>query len=474
MTTEKTMIRDAANALKGPSFSLEPFASIIQPIIEAVLIEHKKNKYRKGTILTPLIMVWLVLSLTLRRDINYHGTLNWMLSGFRWLQLDFPSKIVKDGAISHARVKMGVDIFRCIFYKFVSSFNNTAPDFHKLTTVIFDGTTMKMPDTKSNLEKFGKHKSGRGFGAFPQLRVVALLALSARRIIDIAYAPIKGKKTGEKTLMFEILKNCKGKNILFLFDAGFYSFYLAWYMMQHGHDFIIKVATTVKLKSGSQLPDGSYLSVIKGKVEDPVGSTNGRKKWNKVDICLRVICFQIRGFRPVRLITSIVDPNITAREIIIHYHKRWDIEISFSEIKTYQCATLRGQAPTILRSKRSDLVEQELYAILIMYNLIRSVIYEAASKEAVDPLLIGFLDVMQLITESAPNISSYGTTMKKKAILYLYKMVADSLLDRPRRPRSNPRVVKIKMSNFKRKRKKDKSVYINYEDEVQTIIPMAA
>ena len=421
-------------------------------------------------------MVWLVLALTLRRDINYHGTLNWMLSGFRWLQLDFPSKIVKDGAISHARVKMGVDVFRCIFNKFVSSFKDTMHDFHKWTTVMFDGTTMKMPDTKSNLEKFGKHKSGRGFGAFPQLRVVALLALSARRIIDIAYAPIKGKKTGEKTLMFEILKRCKVKNLLFLFDAGFYSFLLAWYMMQNSHDFIMKVATTVKLKPkpGSQMPDGSYLSVIKGKFEDPAGSTNGRKKWNKVDICVRVICFQIRGFRPVRLITSIVDPNITAKEIIIHYHKRWDIEISFSEIKTYQCATLRGQAPTILRSKRSDLVEQELYAILITYNLIRSVIYEAASKEDIDPLLISFLDTMQFIIESAPNISIHKTARKKIAVSYLHKMVADSLLDRPRRPRSNPRVVKIKMSNFKRKRKKDKSVYINYEDEVQTIIPMAA
>ena len=36
-------------------------------------------------------------------------------------------------------------------------------------------------------------------------------------------------------------------------------------------------------------------------------------------------------------------------------HKRWDIEIVYDEIKTHQCATLRGQMPTIIRSKRSDL-----------------------------------------------------------------------------------------------------------------------
>ena len=31
-------------------FKMEPFATIIQPIIEEVLAEHKKDKYRKGTI----------------------------------------------------------------------------------------------------------------------------------------------------------------------------------------------------------------------------------------------------------------------------------------------------------------------------------------------------------------------------------------------------------------------------------------
>ena len=121
------MIKGAVEALKqvGSSFKLEPFATIIQPIIEDVLAEHKKDKYRKGTILTPLIMVWLVLSLTLRRDISYPKTLNWLVSGVRWVCLDLPAKLVKDGAISHARVKLGVAVFRDIFYKFVLSLTNT-------------------------------------------------------------------------------------------------------------------------------------------------------------------------------------------------------------------------------------------------------------------------------------------------------------------------------------------------------------
>ena len=114
--------------------------------------------------------------------------------------MNFSKKIVSDGTISHARSKMGVDVFRTIFQRFSSIFKDVAPDFHGLITVMFDGTSMTMPDTESNWKKFGKHKSGRGYGAFPQIRAVALMALCARRIIDIAYAPYKGKKTGERTL----------------------------------------------------------------------------------------------------------------------------------------------------------------------------------------------------------------------------------------------------------------------------------
>ena len=205
------MIRNMMETLKqiGPSFKLEPFGRNMQPIIRYALAKHNKDKYRKGTILTPLLMVWLVLALTLRRDINYPKTLNWMVSGIRWLRLDLPVKLIKDGTISHARVKLGMAVFRSIFYLFVLSFTVISPDFHGWVTVMFDGTAMNMPDTESNRKKFGKPKSNRGSGAFPQMRVMALLVLSMRLIFDIDYAPFNGKKTGERTLMLKILGKIK-------------------------------------------------------------------------------------------------------------------------------------------------------------------------------------------------------------------------------------------------------------------------
>ena len=104
--------------------------------------------------MTPLIMVWLVLTLTLRRDINYPKTLNWLVSGLRQVCLDIPVKLVTDGAISHARVKLGVALFHDIFYRSVLPFTLINPDFYRWVTVMFDGTSMTMPDTESNRNKF--------------------------------------------------------------------------------------------------------------------------------------------------------------------------------------------------------------------------------------------------------------------------------------------------------------------------------
>jgi len=121
------------------------------------------------------------------------------------------------------------------------------------------------------------------------------------------------------------------------------------------------------------------------------------------------------------------------------------------------------------RSKRADLLEQELYAMLI-----RSLIYQSANKEGKEPLQISFLDTLQLIIDSSPFITTAKDSKRKQTFSYLLKMIADSSIDRPRRLRSNPRVVKVKMSKFKRKRKKDKSEYRNFEEELQIITQMAA
>ena len=456
------------------SIALGPFSKTLQPLIDEVVAGAGKDKFRKGTILIPSVLIWFVLAMTLRRDLSYPKVLNWLVSGLRWLDLKLPAKLVEDGTITHARTKLGFEIFRLLFVRSVDSLKTLKADFHGLVTVMFDGSSLTMPDSQSNQAQFGKPKSGRGQAAFPQMRIMALMVRATRIITDIAFAPFQGKGTGERSLMMEILQRVKGTNLLFLFDAGFYSFFLIYVLQQKGHHFLMKISSSVHLQpiKGGLLPDGSYLALINGKIEDPLLSRSACKRYKKIQILVRVIRFQIPGFQPVRLITSIVDENITAKELACHYHKRWDIELGYDEIKTHQCATLRGQSPTILRSKRSDLVTQELYAMLIVYNQTRFLMYQAAMHHGEDPLEISFLDTSQWIIDAVVEVNRVPKARSKAMIDYLLQLIAESLIDRPRRPRVNPRVVKIKMSKFSLKKSKHKSQSRDLERQI-TVIPPA-
>jgi len=468
---QNKLANDLENALDG--VTLEPLAPTLTPLMDEALAETHQASYRRGTFLRPKVLLWLVLALTIRRDLNYHAVLDWMLSTWRWLTLAWPAQLLQDGAISHARVKLGIRVLVVLFQKVVLLFTAIEPDFHGRVTVIFDGTTLRMPDTVSNREHFGKHRAGRGDSGFPLMRVMALMVRAGRFIVDVAFAPIAGKGTGERTLMQQILQRLPLKNVLLLFDAGFYSFVLVHHLYQEHHHFIMKLSRSIKLTvvPDGLLPDGSYLALIPGKIEDGEPLPGKRRRYRHLQYLVRVIDIHMPGFRPFRLITSLLDDTLSAQDIARHYHQRWDIEIGYDEIKTHQCATLRGQAPTPLRSKRADLIQQELYALLITYNLTRWLMFQAAHEQGVDPLQLSFLDTLHWLVEAVGQMEHRPHKKRAAQHRYLHDLIARSLIDRPRRPRMNPRVIKIKSSKFKVKRKAHQSQIIDYEQELQIVPP---
>ena len=463
-----------AFATIGPDFSLAPFAEMLQPLVHETLAEHGKAKWRQGTILLPAVTVWLVLALTLRRDLNCEQVLNWMVSGFRWLSDVLPAKakLVAGGTISHARVKLGFEVFQTLFTKLRGSLPELEADFYGRITCIFDGSTGTMPDSVRNVAAFGQTQNQTGAGAFPQLRMMALMVLSLRVVLDVAYAPYCGKGSGERTLMMQLLKRTAHRGLLYLMDAGLYSFELVWQIHQvQKQDFLAKISSKVKPKFIKQLPDGSYLATIKQKVIDTDAPplADGRNRLKTLTMTVRIIRIQIPGFRPCRLVTSILDEDCTAYDLAVHYHTRWDIEITYDEIKTHQCATRRGQSPTLFRSMRPDLVKQELYAIMITYNLVRLTMCHAATEHNKEPRFISFLDTLHHLLEALPLLTFTQHDDGSCPRAYLYQLVADCELAYPRRPRTTPRVVKVKSSKFPRKKQTHLTQTRRYEDEIKIL-----
>ena len=91
--------------------------------------------------------------------------------------------------------------------------------------------------------------------------------------------------------------------------------------------------------------------------------------------------------------------------------------------------------PTIIRSKRVDLVEQELYAILIMYEFDSCSdlwICEQGKKISIDTLEIGFLNtlnMLQVIIDSTPFMTTAKDSQRKQRFNYLLNMIAYSQID---------------------------------------------
>ena len=138
------------------------------------------------------------------------------------------------------------------------------------------------------------------------------------------------------------------------------------------------------------LEDGSYLSSF-------YSSTKARRHRREA-LVVRVIEYQLeQQAQPnptlYRLISTILDSQqASAQQLAELYHQRWEIEGLFDELKTH----LRG-GRIVLRSKQPELVKQEFYGLVLAHWMVRSLIYEAAQGEKLDPDRVSFTHSLRIV-----------------------------------------------------------------------------
>jgi len=130
-------------------FTLEALAEEVEPALDAALEKHGKDKQRKSK-LSPRLVVWLTLALCLMRPLSYLNVLGRVLSGLRRRFPGLERSPVTDGAITHARKRLGVGVIRDLFEHTARKAAEVEPDFHGLVSVIVDGSLLTAPDTPAN------------------------------------------------------------------------------------------------------------------------------------------------------------------------------------------------------------------------------------------------------------------------------------------------------------------------------------
>jgi hypothetical protein len=346
--------------------------------------------------------------------------------------------------LSQARQRLGVkplvELFRALAHPIARP--DQAWAFYKgLRLMALDGTNMDLPDTPENERFFGRPGAGRGKSAWPVAAVIALIEIGTRMTVD---AFVGRYKTSEQSAAIRLMRSL-ATGMLLLWDRAFVGYELWNEAIKRGADLLGRLKRNMIFRPIQTLSDGSFLAKL-------YPSPYARRK-DEGGILVRIIEYTITnpllpGFgEKHRLITSLLDAELyPAKELIVLYHERWEIEIEFDEIKTHMI----DKTPT-LRSKTPLGCLQEIYGLLIAHMAVRTLMAEAASKWDLDPDRISFTGALQVIARAMPKMQAAKTEL----LPVFYETMLDEIasqLNPPRRNRINPRIIKQKMSNFKCKR----------------------
>jgi hypothetical protein len=274
-----------------------------------------------------------------------------------------------------------------------------------LLKVAVDGTRLDVADTPANRLAFGAPPRGRyGSGRYPQARLLTLVCCATRSLLDVVWAPWS---VGELPLLDRLLRTgCIRRGMLVLADRYFTGFPQISRIAATGAHLLVRAPSRRTLPVLEELADGSYLSVLPGPVYWAPGDWHrpARERGPRLGLRAR----QARGMRirvveaditvtpdtgaprteAYRWITTLLDPEQAPAESLARlYAERWETEIAYADLKT----RLRGHQ-RVLRSKTPDGVAQELYALLIVYQLVQLARYRAAQQrpQPVDPDRVSF------------------------------------------------------------------------------------
>ena len=388
-------------------------------------------------------VVWLVVGMALLRDHSIAEVVR-RLDLVVSKSADVKGTVV-NGALPKARARIGDEVLKEIFTLSAShwSHDHASKDrWHGLSIYAMDGTSISVPDTEENRTAFHLPATGRGQSGYPKARLVALMSARSHMIVDAVIGSFKGKGSAEPILARSLWGKVP-ENSLLIVDRNFIDYAELYRFNHHQTDrhWLLRMKKNLVSETICELGEGDELAEV------PI-RPNHRSKDPSLPATMRVriVHYQFDG-TPQRLMTSLLDPKRwPADEVIAMYHERWEIEIAFDELKTNMLErkeSLRSTTPTAIR--------QEIWGILLGYNLIRHRMALAARKLNIEPRSMSFVYSLRLIRAflivtawdgSPANIPRYLETLDKE--------LESATLPARRTKRRYERHVKVKMSGYKR------------------------
>ena len=386
------------------------------------------------------VTVLFILGLTLFSGSGYRAVWRELLHSGGLAAGPVPSST----ALTRARRRVGVAPLRELFDRLRGPrATQAAPGafLAGLRLVAWDGTQLDVPASDVNDAVFVPARSRKGAAAFGKVRLLSLIEAGTHAVIDAVFG------TDSEQVLAARLAPSLRPGMLLLADRNFPSWKLWAHCAETGAHLLWRIKASQLLPRIGTFTDGSWLAML------PKPGTNRRSGcWVRVieytvtatitDPATGNLVHRTELFR---LLTTITSPHQAgAADLAACYRQRWESENGYQELKTFQ----RG-ARTILRSAEPDGVYQELYAYLITYQAIRSLIVTAAGED-IDPDRLSFTIALRAVRRWITTAATAPPAVLADAVtLVLLEIRQDQ---HHRRNRSGPRAVKRSQASYPAKR----------------------
>jgi hypothetical protein len=333
-------------------------------LVDDVLSETKTVQRRLRD-LPSRVGVYFVLALMLFSGLGYARVWRKLTAGLVGLELPSPS----EKALRDLRRRLGPAPFKALFEVVAGPLGQPHTPgvcYRGMRTVAFDGcNSLKVPDTDRNRSWLGRIRYRMGFAGYPTIRMMALIETGTRAILGATLGSAGDRD--EATLARRLLPLLQ-PNMLVLLDRAFDAAGFCKQLHGTSAKFLVRSRATRRPPVLAHLSDGSFLSDLHGlsvriiDAELTVTGADGSRVRDRY-----------------RLITTLLDHhNHPAAELVRLYHERWEIEIAYLELRH---TILHGR---VLRSQDRAGLEQQIWALLTVYQLLRMAMVRMAMVTAVE------------------------------------------------------------------------------------------
>jgi hypothetical protein len=305
---------------------------------------------------------------------------------------------------------------------------------------VIDGTCLNLPDTPENRAACPQSDEQAPGCGFPLLRLVGIFCLKTGSLLEENSAP----HTTSENALFQELRPTLRPDDLLVADRNFSSYASLASLQRQGVDCLFGLHASRKrdLRRGQHLGRGDRL--IPWTKPTRLAANLTQEQWEQLPATLTVRVVRVRlttrhgRCKTVWLVTTLTDPKAwPACLLAALYARRWIIELYWDDIKT----TLQMD---MLSCRTPQMVHRELQMHFIAYNLLRSLMAEAALQCHVplDRLSFkGTLDAAQEYSRAMNKIPARQRGRRRRLYLELLATIAQDLV--PYRPdRRQPRCQK--------------------------------